>query len=74
MLVLPFVVDQIPNAKKIECEGLGKYVNHKPTLSKEQFEGAIEEILNNHSKYNFSHRRIIKKVRVAFTAVQFPLF
>nr|CAI5845668.1 unnamed protein product [Callosobruchus analis] len=48
MLVLPFVVDQIPNAKKIECEGLGKYVNHKPTLSKEQFEGAIEEILNNH--------------------------
>nr|CAI5870161.1 unnamed protein product [Callosobruchus analis] len=50
MLVLPFVVDQIPNAKKIECEGLGKYVNHKPTLSKEQFRGAIEEILNNHSK------------------------
>nr|CAH7757405.1 unnamed protein product [Callosobruchus chinensis] len=51
MIVLPFGVDQIPNAKKIDCEGLGKYVNHKPTLSKEQFKSAIEEIINNQSKY-----------------------
>nr|CAI5845676.1 unnamed protein product [Callosobruchus analis] len=29
MLVLPFVVDQIPNAKKIECEGLGNMYHER---------------------------------------------
>ncbi|CAH2000423.1 unnamed protein product [Acanthoscelides obtectus] len=55
MVVLPFEVDQIPNAKKIECEGLGKRVNHKPYLSQKEFKSAIEEVIGNRSIY---HKRV----------------
>lgn len=47
MVVMPFYGDQLKNARIIENKEIGKFVNHKPVLLKEEFESAIIEVIEN---------------------------
>lgn len=47
MVVMPFYGDQLKNARIIENKVIGKLVNHKPVLQKEEFKSAILEVIEN---------------------------
>lgn len=47
MVVMPFYGDQLKNARIIENKGIGKFVNHKPVLQKEEFKLATLEVIEN---------------------------
>ncbi|KAJ8939039.1 hypothetical protein NQ317_014801, partial [Molorchus minor] len=43
LLILPFYGDQLKNARIVDNKEIGKLVNHKPELIKEEFRNAILE-------------------------------
>lgn len=47
MIVMPFYGDQLKNARIIENKAIGKFVNHKPSLDKNEFKSAIIEVIKN---------------------------
>lgn len=55
MIVMPFYGDQLKNARIVENKKIGKFVNHKPILLKEEFKEAILEVIEN-KKYVHIYR------------------
>lgn len=47
MVVMPFYGDQLKNARIIDTKGIGKFVNHKPSLDKNEFKSAVLDVIKN---------------------------
>lgn len=47
MVVMPFYGDQLKNARIIENKLIGKSVNHKPVLNKDEFKAAVIEVIED---------------------------
>ncbi|KAJ8952309.1 hypothetical protein NQ318_017202 [Aromia moschata] len=62
MLVMPFYGDQLKNARIVENKRIGKLVNHKPVLIKEELKTAISEIVNN-PKYKENIKKLAQFIK-----------